>query len=99
MSQEPTITFHVTSNFGQKTQKPFVMVAVNGPQDFMTQMSPAEARDLALNLLTAADASESDAFLITFLRRKVKANDQAIVGILQDFRQWREDAAKEGGPA
>jgi len=88
VSDEKQVVFHVTSNFGHRTQKPFVMVTV-GEQDFMTQMSPAEARDLAHNLLACAESSETDAFLITFLRERVKANDEAIAGILQDFREWR----------
>jgi len=46
---EPII-FNVTSNFGHRTNKPFVMVAVGAPHEFMTQMSPDEARDLAHNL-------------------------------------------------
>lgn len=57
------------------------------------QMSPTEARDLALNLLMCADAAENDAFLVTFLRRKVKADDRAIAGILQEYRKWRDDQA------
>lgn len=81
MTEPKQVIFHVTSNFGHKTQKPFVMVTV-GEQDFMAQMSPTEARDLALNLLMCADASESDAFLVTFLRKKVLANDKAIASIL-----------------
>lgn len=88
MSEPKQVVFHVTSNFGHRTQKPFVMVTV-GEQDFMAQMSPDEARALAMNLLQCADASETDAFLVTFLRKRVGANDQAVVGILQDFREWR----------
>ncbi len=90
MSEEKSVVFHVTSNFGHRTQKPFVMVAV-GEQGFMAQMSPDEARDLAMNLLQCAEAAENDAFLVTFLRKRVKANDQAIASILQDFREWRLD--------
>lgn len=88
MSEPKQVVFHVTSNFGHRTQKPFVMVTV-GEQDFMAQMSPDEARALAMNLLQCADASETDAFLVTFLRKRVGANDQAVVGIPQDFREWR----------
>jgi hypothetical protein len=65
------------------------MVTV-GEQDFMAQMSPSDARALALNLLECAEAAEGDAFLVTFLRKKVLANDKAIASILQDFRKWRE---------
>jgi len=59
-------------------------------------MSPAEARDLAMNLLMCADASEGDAFLITFLRRRVGADNEAVAAILQEFRDWR--AGREPTP-
>lgn len=97
---EVGVIFHVTSNFGHRTQKPFVMVTVQ-EKEFTVNMSPNEARNLAMNLLMCADASESDAFLITFLRKKVLANDKALaphpwwVAILQDFRDWREENAEE----
>lgn len=83
------INFMVSSGFGGRTQQPFVQVLIEAA-DFMTQMSPAEARDLAMNLLHCADAAESDGFLITFLRAKLKADDQAIAMILSEFREWRE---------
>ena len=88
MGEPKQVVFHVTSNFGHRTQKPFVMVTV-GEQDFMAQMSPDEARDLALNLLMCADAAENDAFLITFLRKRVKADDRAIAGLLAEYRKFR----------
>lgn len=95
MTEDKPVVFNVTSNFGHRTQQPFVMVAVNG-SDFMAQMSPAEARDLAMNLLMCADASEGDAFLITFLRQRVGADNEAVAAILQEFREWR--AGREPTP-
>ncbi len=89
MEENEEIVFNVTSNFGHNTQKPFVMIVV-GKHDFMVQISPAGARELAINLLQAAEAAEGDAFLISFLRRKVGANDEAVAGILEEFRNWRE---------
>lgn len=85
--------FLVTTGFGHKTQKPFVAVTV-GNKDFHTQMSPEEAIDLAHNLLACAEAAQTDAFLITFLRKVVGTHDEAVMGILQEFRQWRE---QQGG--
>lgn len=86
--QSGIVTFWVTSGYGYRTQKPFVQVLIESA-DFMTQMSPAEAKDLAQNLLTCAEAAESDAFLVTFLRSQIKAEDRAIAAILNDFREWR----------
>lgn len=89
MSDGDEIVFWVSSGFGHNTQRPFVQVVIEA-LDASTQMSPAEARSLALNLLDAADAAESDGFLVTFLRDKIGAEDCAIASILTDFRQWRE---------
>lgn len=83
------IVFMVSTGFGHRTQQPFVQVLIEAA-DFMTQMSPADARSLAMNLFSAADAAEGDGFLVTFLRTKLKADDQAVAMILQEFREWRE---------
>jgi hypothetical protein len=88
MSQYKPIDFYVSAGFGGNTQQPFVQVLIEAA-DFVTKMSPGEARGLALNLLECADAAESDAFLITFLRQRVAASDEAIAQVLEDFRQWR----------
>lgn len=89
MSKQKQVVFSVSTGFGHRTRQPYVQVLIEAA-DFMTQMAPADARALAINLLQAAEAAEGDAFLISFLRRKVGANDEAVAGILQEFRNWRE---------
>lgn len=89
MSKQRQVVFSVSTGFGHRTRQPYVQVLIKAA-DFMTQMAPADARALAINLLQAAEAAEGDAFLISFLRRKVGANDEAVAGILQEFRNWRE---------
>jgi hypothetical protein len=88
MSTEKQIVFSVSTGFGYRSQAPYVQVLIEAA-DFMTQMSPENARELAINLLCAAEAVEGDAFLVSFLRKKVGANDASIASILQDFRAWR----------
>lgn len=83
------IVFMVTSGFGHNTQRPFVQVLIEAA-DWMTQMSPANARELAYNLLSAADAAESDGFLVIFLRHKIGLPDPAISKVLTDFRDYRD---------
>lgn len=85
--------FQVTSGFGHNTQQPFVAVTV-GNKDFHAQMSPEEAIDLAHNLLACAEAALTDAFLIGFFRKVIGNDDQAVAGLLLEFRDWRE---KRGG--
>lgn len=93
MSKEKTSVFRVTSNFDQRTQKPFVMVTVD-EKNFSSKMSTLEARNLALQLLFCADSSESDTFMIMFLRKKAGLDDLAIARLLKEFREWRDQNIK-----
>ena len=62
----------VSSGYGGNTKKPFVMIEGDSIDEAI-QMSPIEARDLALNLLQCADAAESDAFIVEFTQNELKA--------------------------
>lgn len=83
------VIFAVSVGFGARTQQPYVQVLIESA-DFMTQMKPDDARALALNLLQAAEASEADGFLVSFLRKRVGATEGAVASVLEDFRKWRE---------
>lgn len=87
------ITFHVSSGFGGNTHKPFVEVEV-GEQS--TQMSPASARALALNLLEAADAAESDGFVLSYLMKTFDLSIEQAATMLRDFRAHRAKLRGEG---
>jgi len=94
ISEEGITHFSVTSGFGHNTQRPFVQMVIPRA-DWMTQMSPGDARDLALNLLACADAAESDGFLVTFLRKTIGVDDmRAVASILVEFRQHRDQNRK-----
>lgn len=88
--EPPQIIFMVTTIFGHNTRKGLVNVTVGG-YDFHAQMLPADARALALNLSRAADAAETDEFLVGFLEKRIGADPAAIAGILTEFREWREE--------
>jgi len=55
----------VTSGYGGNTRQPFVEIKTDKLKAPL-QLSPEEARDLALNLLQAAEAAEQDAFIFEF---------------------------------
>lgn len=57
----------IASSFGYATQKPYVELAMDTSP---AQFSPAKAREIAMWLLEAADAAESDAVLMAFARRR-----------------------------
>lgn len=97
MSETPKeISFMVTTGFGARERQPYVQVLIEAA-DFMTQMSPAKARELAANLIEAAEAAEGDGFLVGFMTERVGVDDdRAIVSVLSDFREYRE-AQRKGG--
>lgn len=95
MIEEEGVTFEVSSGFGHNTQSPYVQVLIK-KADWMTQMSPATARELAMSLFVAADAAESDGFLVGFLQKTIGVKDMsAIVSVLLQFREYREK--QQGG--
>lgn len=85
----------VTSGFGHNTQQPFVEMTIRRA-DWTTQMKPATARQLALSLFAAADAAESDGFLVGFFQKEIGIEDmRMIAGLLVQFREYREK--QQGG--
>lgn len=54
-------------------------------------ITPSEARMYALSILEAADAAESDEFIVTWLKRTIGATEEACVAVLRDFREMRID--------
>ncbi len=93
----PGYTFEVKSIYGHKHQRGLVEIYVNGA-DFSALMLPDDARDLALNLLQCAEAAESDEILIRFLTQRIGLKDnRAKAGILNDFRQIRQQVEAEKG--
>lgn len=79
----------VTSGFGHNTQQPFVEMTIRRA-DWTTQMSPEMARELAHNLLAAADAAESDGFVVGFFRDHIGLEMSHVAGLLMEFRDYRE---------
>lgn len=79
--------FYITSGYGYNNKEPFVQMQCPDP---VVQMSPENARDLALNLLQAAEAANSDAFLLEFMTRAVEVSEAEAGVWLIEFRKWRE---------
>lgn len=78
----------VASSFGYDTQQPYVELTVDTSP---TQLSPAKAREIALMLLEAADAAESDAVLMQFAKEHIGLDAAQAAELLDLFRQLRKE--------
>lgn len=85
--------FTVETIFGHETRKGIVRIGYG--LTFDLQMSPKEARKIATDILEAADAAESDEFLVKFLMGTVGVPLEGAAAVLQEFRAAREDFRKE----
>ncbi len=84
-------TIKVTSIFGGKARQPFVQIEMEYPKDHPLQLEPNEARDLAANLLQAAEAAEQDAFIFEFHSTLGGTLDDKLgAGVLFQYREWRD---------
>lgn len=59
------------------------------------QMTPAEARDLALNLLQAAEAAETDSLILRFVRDALNGDERHAAVLLNELRQMRGEAPRK----
>src|SRR6202023_3448946 len=80
-----------------KHGEPFVQLLMD--DEVLCQLDPEQARDHAKNILEATEASEQDAFLFSFMQKKVGLDIQRAMAVIVDFRQWREARGKKGPPS
>ena len=84
--------FNCEAIYGAKAKE--ALIKVSWHQDDGSIMTgclrPAECRDLAQNLLQAAEASEQDAFFLEFIQQQCGQPLQSAVLVLRDFREWRK---------
>jgi hypothetical protein len=79
-------SFTIMSGYGANTQQPYV--EINGPS--FAQISPENARELAQNLYAAAEAADTDAFLVQHLQQAVGLEPEKAIHFLANFREWRD---------
>jgi len=84
----------VTSGYGHNTKRPFVTLGIANPTESanpIVQMSSSEARRQALYILEAADAADSDGFVLSWLGDgPANLSEQQAAVLLNDFRAYRE---------
>jgi hypothetical protein len=81
----------VSSGYGGNTREPFVEIKMDYPKDHPLQIHPDEARQLAMNLLEAAEAADTDSFLFEFVSKDLNTGDKAAAGILMEYRKFRDE--------
>lgn len=82
----------VDSGYGHHTKQPFVLFSLANPTESANptiQMTSEQARVQAHYILEAADAAESDGFIVEWLRGTADLSDQQIGGLLANFRAFR----------
>jgi len=81
---------NVSSGYGHNTREPFVEIKMDYPKDHPLQIHPDEARDLAANLLQAAEAADGDQFVFEFVSKELHGGDNAAANILLEYRKFRD---------
>lgn len=86
------MTLWAYSIFGHQTRKGLVKICRD--KEVIAQMTPAEARDWAANVLQAAEAAETDEFLMEHFTNRL--GSESLGGrVLQDFREFRDRKQEE----
>ncbi len=83
----------VASGYGHATKLPFVVLGMANPDEVANptiQIDTPQARALAFQILEAADAAESDGFLVEFLQQAGQMNIDQASALLIEFRKWRD---------
>jgi len=78
----------VSSGVGANEGKPFVKMESEA-LDAPIFMSPSDAREVAMNLLYAAEGAETDTLVVEYMRKN-GIDDAVIVSILTEMRILRE---------
>jgi hypothetical protein len=86
--EEKEYTLWAYSIYGAQTRRGLVKLVKD--KEIIATVEPSVAREWALNILQAAEAAETDEFLMYLLTNKVGMNEQNAVSVLQDFRDYRE---------
>lgn len=89
----------VQSGFGHATSQPFVTLGMANPTETANptvQFGTDQARTVAHQILAAADAAESDGFLVEWVGALAGLDDAACATMLAQFREWRDARRTRG---
>lgn len=69
--------------------EPFVQLTLEG--NVIAQFTPSECRDFAHVLIEASEASETDAFMMQFVQKKLGVGRDHAGAVLIELRKFREE--------
>lgn len=78
--------FFVETIYGAATKQPLVKISYDNKA--LCMINPKEAVLLAINLIQAANASITDAFLFEYMQT-LGVRQQEAAAMMGEFRQWR----------
>jgi hypothetical protein len=87
----------IASGYGRATKEPFVTFSMANPEETANptiQIRSEDARRIAHQILDAADAAESDGFLVEWVTDTADMSDSQAGALLSEFREWREKRRK-----
>lgn len=90
----------ISSGYGHTTKKPFVTLTLANPSESANptiQMTSDHARVQAHYILEAADAAESDGFIVEWIGTNSGLNEGQLGTLLADFRAFREKLRARDG--
>ena len=90
MSEENQYRIEAISGVNQRGEGFVHINYVAGADRYGCQATPAEARQLAQQIVEAAEAAETDSFIYQFMQNKIGLDPERSGMVLIEFRQWRE---------
>lgn len=82
----------ITSQVNSRDGSPAVLMSW---EERRWTMTPAEAVRHAISILEVATGAQADAFLVSFVHRRVGVPMDQAAQLLQEFRAWREAMAQQ----
>jgi hypothetical protein len=88
-------TLFWASGVNQKGE-PFIQLSKvykSGKREIIAQLDPWQTRDCALNALSAAEAAQTDALILKFMRERVGLDPERLQVMVGASANWREPGA------
>lgn len=87
--------FYCESGYGVFAQEPYVQITIKLRDEVrITQITPQNARELAMNLFECAEAADMDAMVIRFFQERLHFSLDKAARVILDLRDFRDELNK-----